>query len=185
MDVIVCYTYLRSIFKNGIGSFFTVRCPSWHQPCTCVSGGLNRWYLLTYARLLAGSMGHRWELSTGSCAAPWLQYPARCTPSSSLPTPRLAARCLLAVLFSSFLGDPYQGLSCDARYRYSQRVINQTSLSSFSLYFNWPLICLSPQSVVVDFVWPFHIHDSPEASGYELMYLIHCMFSNYPCFGAI
>ena len=43
-------------------------------------------------------MGHRSKLSTGSCAAPWLQFPARCTPSSSLPTPRLAARCFLAVL---------------------------------------------------------------------------------------
>ena len=52
-------------------------------------------YLLTYARLLAGSMGHRSKLSTGSCAAPWLQFPARCTPSSSLPTSRLAARCPL------------------------------------------------------------------------------------------
>ena len=63
-----------------------------------------------YARLLAGSMGNRSKLSTGSCAAPWLQFPARCTPSSSLPTPRLAARCFLAVLFSSSLGGSTSGL---------------------------------------------------------------------------
>ena len=61
-------------------------------------------YLLTYARLLAGSMGHRSKLSTRSCAATWFQFSARCTPSSSLPTPHLAARCFLAVLFSSSLG---------------------------------------------------------------------------------
>ena len=42
-------------------------------------------YLLTYARLLAGSMGHRSNLSTGSCAVPGRQFPAKCTPSSSLP----------------------------------------------------------------------------------------------------
>ena len=60
-------------------------------------------YLLTYARLLAGCMSHRSKLSTGSCAAPWCQFPARCTPSSSLPTRCLSARCFLAVRFSSSL----------------------------------------------------------------------------------
>ena len=34
----------------------------------------------------------------------------------------------------------------------------------FIFYFYWQLICLGPQTVVVDFVWPFHNHDSSEAS---------------------
>ena len=105
-------------------------------------------------------MGHRWKPSTGSCVAPWWQSPARCTPSSSLPTPCLAVTCSLAIHFSSSLGIPCQGLCGDARLRFSQRVTNPTSFSSFYFYFYWPLICLGSQSIVSDFVWPFHIYDS-------------------------
>ena len=70
--------------------------------------------ILTYARLLAGSMGHWWKLSTGSCAAPWWRFPARCNPSSSLPTPSLflfqwtfilhaSYKCQIVSMFNNYL----------------------------------------------------------------------------------
>ena len=113
---------------------------------------LFTYFLLTYARLLAGSMGHRSKLSTGSYAAPWLQFPARCNPSSSLPTTRFAAIISWPSSFPLSLGSPCQCLYCDARCRFSQSVTNQTPFSSFYFYFYWQLICLGPQSVVADFV---------------------------------
>ena len=45
-------------------------------------------------------------------------------------------------------------------------------LSLFDLYLDWQLICLGPQCIVVDFVWPFHIYDSTEASASENLYVI-------------
>ena len=41
--------------------------------------------------------------------------------------------------------------------------IDPMSRASFCFYFYWQLICLRPPSVVAEFVWPFHICDSPEA----------------------
>ena len=141
---------------------------------------------MPYARLLVGRMGLRWKLSTGSCVAPCWQFPTRCTTSYSFPTPCLAARCFLAVLFSSSPVDSMSGLfwwcylavfsSCDQ---------STAILSSFYFYFYWQLICLGPQSVVADFVRPLHIYNSPAVSLYERQYLIHCLISNSPCFGAI
>ena len=54
--------------------------------------------------------------------------------------------------FPLLLWVPCQCLSCDARYRFSQRVTNAMPFSSFYFYFYWQLISLSPQSVVADFV---------------------------------
>ena len=61
-------------------------------------------YLLTYACLLAGSIGHRPRNATVFCPWPSSPFLSWCIPSPSFLFPCLFARCFVAYLFVSSLG---------------------------------------------------------------------------------
>ena len=112
-------------------------------------------YILTYLLMPVYSLG-AWAIDQSSPPDPVLHHGSNFLPGvPHLPRFRLHVSPPGVSWPSSFplpLGVPRQGLSCDASFRFSQRVTNPTPFSSFYFYFYWQLICLGPQSVVADFV---------------------------------
>ena len=123
----------------------------------------------TYLLMLVYWLG-AWTIDERSPLDPALRHgdtflPCRLTPSSPLPTP-----CLAKVFLDRPLFRFHWGVHVKACLMMLDRSF-PAPFSSFYFHFYWQLICLGTQSVVAEFVWPFHIDDSTEASAYERLYI--------------
>ena len=123
----MCYRSLHIIYASIIHEHIL-----YATKCACGRA------ILTYARLLAGSMGHRRKLSTESCVAPWWQFHLRhFRLHVSLPGVSWPSSFPLPLLIPS----AYR----EARLRFSKCVTSPTALFSFyvclQLILSWSTQC--------------------------------------------
>ena len=113
---------------------------------------MGLFYLLTYACLLAGSIGHRPRNATVFCPWPSSPFLSWCIPSPSFLFPCLFARCFVAYLFVSSLGGSMGWLDGWWCLVVSWVYVLSTSIFSSLFHFLW-VVAWSFSRVTVLGVW--------------------------------